>query len=423
MADSRLPEAVRAAKAGQQEQARTLLLQIVEEDESNELAWLWLSGVVETDEDRRVCLENVLALNPRNDRARRGLEKLGEAQTAAQPAQAVVRQEMVPVSPAAAVLYPERQVREWQPQDTTPLKQVELPDYSSESTYVDVWNSDKELCPYCAAVLDFDAKRCKQCGRNLIASYFRHEKASANLIIYWVLLLGAAQLHLAQGILSYINAPNELAPVFFYGLIALALAGLTAAVAMRQFWAYVVSVILLSLLLSLTILRTIDGEGVGQVINQLIGDETTRELAEGITVPLVGEAVGLIRILLLSAIILALAFGIFFVGPDFARETKREIAEVGKGQRFASDYYGHGQRHAKQGRWATAVLYFQRATAQEPQQVYYQRALGQAYAVLGFYERSLDVLESGLKMASNSALRAELTELIRRVREYQAKTS
>ena len=35
-------------------------------DPGNEEVWLSLLNVVETDEDRRVCLENILAINPHN---------------------------------------------------------------------------------------------------------------------------------------------------------------------------------------------------------------------------------------------------------------------------------------------------------------------------------------------------------------------
>jgi len=37
----------RAAKAGRRQEVRLALLQIAELDEHNEMAWLWLSGVVE----------------------------------------------------------------------------------------------------------------------------------------------------------------------------------------------------------------------------------------------------------------------------------------------------------------------------------------------------------------------------------------
>ncbi len=42
-------------------------------DPGNEAVWLSLLNVVETDEDRRVCLENILAINPKNKEAQRQL--------------------------------------------------------------------------------------------------------------------------------------------------------------------------------------------------------------------------------------------------------------------------------------------------------------------------------------------------------------
>jgi formylglycine-generating enzyme required for sulfatase activity len=74
--DKLLKQGIAALKAGHKAEARDLLTQVVEQDERNEMAWLWLSGAVETDEERRICLENVLAINPNNSVAQRGLESL-----------------------------------------------------------------------------------------------------------------------------------------------------------------------------------------------------------------------------------------------------------------------------------------------------------------------------------------------------------
>jgi hypothetical protein len=74
--DQLLKRGIAALKAGRRKEAHRLLTQVVERDERNETAWLWLSGAVETDEERRVCLENALVINPENTQARRGLELL-----------------------------------------------------------------------------------------------------------------------------------------------------------------------------------------------------------------------------------------------------------------------------------------------------------------------------------------------------------
>jgi ferric-dicitrate binding protein FerR (iron transport regulator) len=65
-----------AARAGDNATAHELFRQAIEVDPYHEQIWLWLASVVETDEDRRVCFENVLELNPTNPTARRQLQKL-----------------------------------------------------------------------------------------------------------------------------------------------------------------------------------------------------------------------------------------------------------------------------------------------------------------------------------------------------------
>lgn len=65
-----------ALQQGDLERARDLLLQVVEHDEENAEAWLWLSGAVEDREDQQTALENVLALDPDNRYAQQGLEWL-----------------------------------------------------------------------------------------------------------------------------------------------------------------------------------------------------------------------------------------------------------------------------------------------------------------------------------------------------------
>ena len=64
-----LQKGIDAAKAKQVAEARSILKRVVELEPRNETAWLWLSGVVETDEQQITCLENVLAINPDNKAA------------------------------------------------------------------------------------------------------------------------------------------------------------------------------------------------------------------------------------------------------------------------------------------------------------------------------------------------------------------
>lgn len=54
-------------------EARSLLLDVVEQDHTNETAWYWLYRVFERGDDKRVCLENLLTINPDNRWAQREL--------------------------------------------------------------------------------------------------------------------------------------------------------------------------------------------------------------------------------------------------------------------------------------------------------------------------------------------------------------
>lgn len=94
-----LQQGITAAKAGQKNEAFQLLQQTVKLDPRNETAWLWLSSVARTDQERVFCLKQLLAINPQSDMAIKGLKALGvEAEAAKQ--QVAAPQSTVPlVSP------------------------------------------------------------------------------------------------------------------------------------------------------------------------------------------------------------------------------------------------------------------------------------------------------------------------------------
>lgn len=71
-----LERGIEAAEGGEQERARDTLTRVIELDQYNEKAWLWLGSVVETTIDKIVCLENVLVINPDNADASIGLQHL-----------------------------------------------------------------------------------------------------------------------------------------------------------------------------------------------------------------------------------------------------------------------------------------------------------------------------------------------------------
>jgi tetratricopeptide (TPR) repeat protein len=76
--DGMVREGIAAYRAGRKDEARALLMRAVEIDEQNEQAWLWLSAVVDSVDEQKICLENVLAINPANERAKQGLSSLDQ---------------------------------------------------------------------------------------------------------------------------------------------------------------------------------------------------------------------------------------------------------------------------------------------------------------------------------------------------------
>ncbi|MFQ6099988.1 MAG: hypothetical protein ACE5OS_01975 [Anaerolineae bacterium] len=82
-----LQRGIAALKAGDKVQARRLLGRAIQTDPQDEQAWLWLSGAVESDQERLRCLNKALEINPASEAAKRGLAALQEKQ-ASKPAKA-----------------------------------------------------------------------------------------------------------------------------------------------------------------------------------------------------------------------------------------------------------------------------------------------------------------------------------------------
>lgn len=64
-----LHDGIKAAQSGNRAEARQLLLRVTELDAQNESAWLWLASISEYPEELLIFLNNVLDVNPNNQRA------------------------------------------------------------------------------------------------------------------------------------------------------------------------------------------------------------------------------------------------------------------------------------------------------------------------------------------------------------------
>lgn len=76
--DDKVKAAIKAYKAKKRSEAREILMEVVDRDEKHEQGWLYLSLVVDSKQEQQICLENVLAINPNNQQARKALEVLNQ---------------------------------------------------------------------------------------------------------------------------------------------------------------------------------------------------------------------------------------------------------------------------------------------------------------------------------------------------------
>ena len=73
---SKLREAVEKIRAGDRENGKRMLVEILRVDAQNEQAWLWLAIAFHDFAKRREALERVLRINPDNQQAKKLLSKL-----------------------------------------------------------------------------------------------------------------------------------------------------------------------------------------------------------------------------------------------------------------------------------------------------------------------------------------------------------
>lgn len=420
-----LQAGMKALKAGDRENARKLLLQVIKVDERNEQAWLWLSGAVTSQKERRTCLENVLSINPENQLARKGLLKLGvdidQLDAVAEEDEVfvsesdeqktAVHKELPPLSAAAAVLYPERQVKEWEWQDPTPAHKKSDVGFVAKTQYDDVWSREENICAYCAAQVTREDEKCPQCKRRIIINRFRYATPSSNLVIFWVLLFGISLISLLHIFFSIVFLDSLLAALF-NGLLTVLFTGFGVGAYFRQNWSFTITLIALILMLAVAIVQFFLPPAITN--NLLVGfDASIANFLGGVS----GGFGGFLRTFRLAAVAAALIHAIFLVAPDFAQVPVQHIAIIGKRMRTGADFHTTAKEAANAGLWATAVLHWQHAAAKEPTNLVYQRYLGQGYAQLGFYQRSLDVLQSARERATHPDTQNQLDQLIQATKQ------
>ncbi len=76
---------IEAAREGDKKHARELFRLLTRQEPQNLQAWLWLAGVAEDRDERQAALERVIALDPDNEMATKGLQALNVSTSARSP--------------------------------------------------------------------------------------------------------------------------------------------------------------------------------------------------------------------------------------------------------------------------------------------------------------------------------------------------
>jgi tetratricopeptide (TPR) repeat protein len=356
-----LQQAIAAAKAGNRSAARDLLLQVVSDDERNEQAWLWLSGVVDDPAEQRIALENVLEINPRNASALKGMAWLDAHHPRPKPAPAEPPQAP---EPPAAQAPPEPPARK-----LPPVVYSMLPE-------------DSNACPFCGAATMPSQQSCAFCKRSLLVEGERAPGRSiwtTLLALIWgifgvlstissVLLLVASR-YLIDAIESGEGIPPEsraaIEQLSGAPLVGALLGGLLAvfmawSLFRRQQIGYVTSILLLVLNVAFVVARS----GAALICGAAF--------------------------LLIMGALTALAYRDFF--PPKAR-VRLDVPE-----RKAEEHFNMGLAYKNRGMWYMAAREWEGAVKRRSNEADYHRALGLAYAQLKDYGRALRELQAAVDM-------------------------
>jgi hypothetical protein len=146
-----------ALRSGHRKKARTILMQVIQLDPYSEKGWLWLSGAIDNPDEQRYCLVQVMSINPANQIAIDGLERLGPGSLQ---------------SPLEDVTYLAQQgANQVQPfeQGSAETVPTDIPDASDDLRSVspgvlNTSDSPEKMCLHCKALNPLTFKYCDQCG-------------------------------------------------------------------------------------------------------------------------------------------------------------------------------------------------------------------------------------------------------------------
>jgi tetratricopeptide (TPR) repeat protein len=464
-----LHQAIAAARDGRRDDARVLLLHLLEADPRNERAWLWLSGVVDDPEDVKICLENVLALNPSNPRARQGLEwlharmglplpphppdqtgshlereidprTLSVARLRAYRTTLAVVEPVAPPRPkpdpisapvpstpqnrtVATRANPAPMPPTSAPPPATARTAVAAPSTTPARRLVAVAPVDDATipCPYCGAPTVETQRRCTQCGGSLLVRVAPSDERSPivqALVWMWrggaVVVLLIALVFPALGVFLYQEAPANgfpigiLIPAVILALVAIIGFSVAQQLAQRAAWTLYLAAGLTTVGLIGALALAVRPDTLTAMLDRLTG---ATSIPSAWLPPLMAGA----RLIAIGAGVAHLAaIALTIAGYD---------AIVGRLERFRhilkpSDHlthYNNGVALKNRGMWYVAALEWEWAVKKAPYDVTYLRALGLAYARLKQFDKARSMIDRALQAAPDNPGLREDRALIERL--------
>jgi tetratricopeptide (TPR) repeat protein len=388
-----LQAGIAAAKTGQRERARGMLLRVIEHDEENVTAWLWLSGLVDDLEERQICLENVVALEPDNALARKGLDHLQRQRETAPP----------------------------------PLEANELePEERTEPAVARPYDAfdDEYLCPNCTAETEPKDRRCKECGAKLWINFRKREKRSTAM---WITLalqayttLQSLVLPVLMGFLLFsVNTPII---SDFMELYTEQLGVQPAEIEMWIWIGFFLSFLPFLFALSVLIGLFLRWKPVFYLllVNALLGvlfvslGVVTSVLSTNLVVGLAGG--GYVGAAVAMATALARLFLAFQLEEDFPMERRRILFRLDPDVNSAPMILARGHEYAERKMWGLAALHMRRAVGMTPQRMDGRLALALTYIKLKRYDLAAGALERARQIAPSESEIDELEAFLERKR-------
>lgn len=448
--DELLRQGITAAQAGRREEARALLTQVVEADERNEQAWLWLAGVVETPADMRTCLENVLDLNPANVKAQQGLAWVNKRYGPPAAAPPEPDDPIVPAVPAtppepvaldAATSAPSPPPDDRPPApgkpytgpttrlDKQPAAQVAQPPAPSpEPAASEAPAASEHPCPYCGTPTAVEQQRCPQCHNSLMIRAAPRDKRSVPLTILGVLWGIGAGFSILAAILSLLGAllvfqvmqqsarqPGPRASASFpiellIPVVVLLIAGGLSFAVMRgllrrERWAYFVAAGFAALGVIGALCNVAQGAVALRVLPQSL---KSAGLPPG-TINALGALIGVAVLASLGVQLLGILL-VWLSYRDFFGPMVRFLPEIGPGDHM--EHYNNGVAYKNRGMWYMAAREWEAAVRKAPRDLNYLHALGLAYAQIKRFDRARAALDTALRIAPEHAQIKESRDLI-----------